>query len=550
MKPDRLHRPAALLSPLEVYRNRRVLAAVSGGADSVALLRALVQVGAQPVVAHLDHQLRPESADDATFVAGLAAALDLPLATERLDVASVAARRGWNLEEAARRLRYSFLARAAKRAGVQTLLTAHTRSDQAETVLWQLLRGEAVLPGMPARRGHLERPWLEVGRAQILAYLDALGQPWREDASNLDPRYTRNWLRHEVLPLLAGRSPGLEGSLVRLARFQAQDDEALTAEARAIGEHTPLSRRSPAVLRRYVRLRLAGQPVQAGHLEQLAAALQGGTTAHLTLPGRVPLTVTAGRLVTGAPPSFPRPTFAAPGHWTLRHRQAGDRIRLPGGTRKLSDVLTDLKLPREQRDLPWLLAEGEAVKWLGLPGQPLWAAGAAEEAGQRLTPDPEWQAMGEALDLAAQAESAGEVPIGAVVLHQGQVIAGAANRCRAQRDLTRHAELEALRQAAVVVGPYLTDCTLVVTLEPCPMCLGAALEARVGRIVYAAPNPKAGALGGVSDLLASHWGHRPEVRAGLRAAESARLLRRMFGGVRAATPEPRRPHAIVHREPE
>ncbi len=102
--------------------------------------------------------------------------------------------------------------------------------------------------------------------------------------------------------------------------------------------------------------------------------------------------------------------------------------------------------------------------------------------------------------------------------------------------MTRHAELDALRLAAGVVGPYLTECTLVVTLEPCPMCLGAALEARVGRVVYAASNPKAGALGGVADLLGHHWGHRPEVRGGVRAAEAARLLRRMFAATRGGSP--------------
>ena len=106
--------------------------------------------------------------------------------------------------------------------------------------------------------------------------------------------------------------------------------------------------------------------------------------------------------------------------------------------------------------------------------------------------------------------------------------------------MTRHAELAALREAAATLGtPYLTACTLVVTLEPCPMCLGAALEARVGRIVYGAPNPKAGALGGVSDLLAWHWGHRPEVTGGLRGGEAARLLRQSFQALRQGGEPPR-----------
>lgn len=537
-----------LLAPLRVYAGRRVLVAVSGGADSVALTRALVQVGAEPSVAHLDHALRPESARDAAFVADLAAGLGLPFVTERLDVAAVASRRGWNLEDAARRLRYSFLTRAAKAANLQTFLTAHTRSDQAETVLWQLLRGEAVLHGMPPRRGHLERPWLEVGRAEVLAYLEALGQTWCEDASNADLRFTRNWIRREVLPLLQTRHPGLEAALARLARFQSQDDAALTAHAQALTAHAPLGRVPLAVLRRRARLELAGRELHSGHLEQVAAALQTARTLHLTLPGAVPLTVTAGRIVPARPPAFPRPDFEVPAHWTLRHRRPADRIRLAGGERKLSDLLTDLKVPREWRDGLWLLADDRAteagtgqgngaVKWVGLPqavqGSAVWAEGAASEAGQAAEPDAEWLAMGEALRLAGQAALMGEVPIGAVVLHRGRVIASAANRCRELGDMTRHAELDALRLAAGVVGPYLTECTLVVTLEPCPMCLGAATEARVGRIVYAASNPRAGALGGVADLLEHHWGHRPEIRGGVRAAEAARLLRRMFAAARA-----------------
>lgn len=107
--------------------------------------------------------------------------------------------------------------------------------------------------------------------------------------------------------------------------------------------------------------------------------------------------------------------------------------------------------------------------------------------------------------------------------------------------MTRHAELAALREAAATLGtPYLTGCTLVVTLEPCPMCLGAALEARIGAIVYGAANPKAGALGGVTDLLAAHWGHTPTVLGGVRAAEAAWLLRETFRQVRQNKTLPQR----------
>ena len=528
--------PAALRSPLLPYAGRRLLAAVSGGADSVALLRALHVLGVDVTAAHFDHGLRPTSAQDAGFVRELAASLGVPFVLERADVGRIAARKGWNLEDAARRLRYSFLTRTAKAAEVSGILTAHTRRDVAETVVWQLLRGEAVLHGIPARRGQVERPWLAVGRADIEAYLNRLAQPWREDASNADTRFTRNWIRAEVLPLLASRSEGLETALARLARFQAQDDAALSVQARALTAHAPLEGLPLALLRRYARQRLAGQPIHAGHLEELAEALAGGQTRHLTLPGGRPLSVSAGRLVLEALPT-PLPDFELPGGWELRHRQPGDRLHFPGGTRRLSDVLTDLHVPRPDRDRVWLLARGQAVQWVGLASA-LWAVGAQETAGQTRQPgDPETDesAMQAALALARQAAERGEVPVGAVVVCEGRIVAGASNRSREEGDMTRHAELDALRQAAAALagqGGYLSGCTLVVTLEPCPMCLGAALEARIGRIVYGAANPRAGALGGVSDLLAHAWGHRPLVTGGVLASASARLLRRTFQQIR------------------
>jgi tRNA(Ile)-lysidine synthase len=142
-------------------------------------------------------------------------------------------------------------------------------------------------------------------------------------------------------------------------------------------------------------------------------------------------------------------------------------------------------------------------------------------------------AMGEALALAHEAAGAGEVPVGAVVLDAaGQVVGRGRNTSREHGDMTRHAELAALREAGATVGPYLGNCTLVVTLEPCPMCLGAAVEARVGHVVYGAANPKAGALGGVADVLAAHWGHAPRVTPGVRAAEAGALLRRSFQAIR------------------
>lgn len=528
--------PAAtvLENALQPYHQRRVVAAVSGGADSVALLRGLLAVGARPLVAHFDHALRPESAADAAWVAELAAHFDLPYVGERVEVGRVAAARGWNIEAAARRLRYSFLTRVARREGISGVLTAHTRRDQAETVLMRLLRGEAVLTGIAPRWGGVERPLLGIGRAEVEEYLRALGQDWREDATNSDMALTRVWLRLEVLPMLRERFPDVEGALARLADTAAQDEAVLDALAQALGPHTPLATQPPAVLRRWVRAQLAaaGLAFSAGHLQQLAEALAQARTVHLTLAGGA-VSVTGGRLILPeqASADFAAPDFAYPAEWQARTPQAGDRIRLSGGTRRLSDVLGEARVPRDQRcAVPLLVSAKGKVQWVGLQ-PPIWAQGAREQTDWH---DPLWEAMGAALAEARAAAQAQEVPVGAAVLDVGgTVLALGRNRSRELGDMTQHAELAALRGAAAALGtPYLSDCTLVVTLEPCPMCLGAALEARIGRIVYGAANPKAGALGGVHDLLGFHWGAAPAVQGGYRAGECAALLRQTFAALR------------------
>jgi tRNA(adenine34) deaminase len=144
-------------------------------------------------------------------------------------------------------------------------------------------------------------------------------------------------------------------------------------------------------------------------------------------------------------------------------------------------------------------------------------------------------AMGLALDEARAALAHGDVPIGAVVLGpDGAVLARRHNEREAAADPTAHAEVLALRDAAAALGSWrLAGCTLVVTLEPCPMCAGAAVNARVGRVVFGAPDPKAGATGSLYHLLADpRLNHEAPVQHGVRADESADLLRAFFAAVR------------------
>ncbi len=299
-----------------------LVVAVSGGPDSVALLRALLQVrpgGAGPlVVAHLNHQLRGHEADaDEEFVRDLAATLPGGAGVRwrpgRIDVAARARETGGNLEAVARRLRYEWLVAVAREEGAAAVATGHTADDQAETVLHRLLRGAGLagLRGIAARRPlapgvELVRPLLAVRRADVLAYLARLGQPYRQDRTNTDPRYTRTRIRRELLPLLAEQyNPAVADVLCRLAgqaaeayRGTAARAAALLAEAERpragatlVFDRRPLAAASRHVVREMFRLAWAreGWPQGAmsfGAWDRLAAVARGEETA-ADLPGSV-----------------------------------------------------------------------------------------------------------------------------------------------------------------------------------------------------------------------------------------------------------------------
>lgn len=511
---------------LQPYLGQRLLVAVSGGADSVGLLRALCDLGAQLEVAHVDHSLRAVSVEDAEFVRALAERLQVPVHLKRLPTERICAAKGWGIEEGARLLRYQYLSQLAKTRACRVILTAHTLEDQAETVLLQLLRGTAKAVGMPRQRGWLHRPWLAVVKRDIRAYLQTLAQDWREDESNQDVRYTRNWLRADILPRLQERFPQAIAALSRYAQYAQEDDQLLDTLAAQLTPYSDVRREAPAVRRRWLVQQLKARQLSPDHgvLRRLEYALHQHHTQHVDVQQQI-FTFRQGQMYSAdtRAPEVAIPEH--PAHWSLRHRQAGDRIRLTAGRRKLSDVLIDRKVPKWQRDQLWLLADDSDVeapiRWIGTSPE-LWAVG----FGRNST--PWWAEMGEALIQAQMAAQHQEVPIGAVVVWRGEIIARAHNRCLTLADQTQHAELQALQQASQKVGAYLNECTLVVTLEPCPMCLGAALESRVGRIVWGADNPKMGALGGVQDILRSHWGHTLEVDKGVRAQESAVLLKQFF----------------------
>jgi tRNA(Ile)-lysidine synthase len=211
-----------------------LVVAVSGGPDSVALLHAVWSLRRWPLVmAHLNHQLRGAESDaDENFVrelhSGLTAETTTPVQVrvERCDIAARAKAEGENLEKTARMVRYEWLARVAQEERAGFVATGHTADDQAETVLHRLLRGAGLkgLRGIAPQRAlsdqaMLIRPLLDVTRAEVLHYLSAHHLRYRHDESNFDLRFTRNRIRHKLLPRLAGRyNPEIVSVLCRLAK--------------------------------------------------------------------------------------------------------------------------------------------------------------------------------------------------------------------------------------------------------------------------------------------------------------------------------------------
>jgi tRNA(Ile)-lysidine synthase len=303
-----------------------VLAAVSGGADSVALALALARLAPAhgftlAGIAHLHHGLRGPDADaDQAFVAALAARLDVPFVTARADVAALAAARHESIEAAARRARYAWLASAADEVGATAIATGHTADDQAETLLLRLMRG-AGLAGLSAIRpsnGAVIRPLLESRRADVEAFLRGAGESWREDTSNADPAIPRNRVRHELMPVLKALSgDAVVDALGRTAALIQDDAEELQRQAieMAVGrvlttdsqkllaaagpapgtavclDIEGLRAAGPALGRRIVRLALeqaAGGRFQSlEHVEAVRSLMKEDSASSVQVPGAV-----------------------------------------------------------------------------------------------------------------------------------------------------------------------------------------------------------------------------------------------------------------------
>jgi tRNA(Ile)-lysidine synthase len=419
----------AHLETLGIGAGTRLLVALSGGADSVALLHLLrfhaPGVGIVLHAAHLDHAMRPGSGADAHWVAGLCAAWGVPLATERLE-------RAPRSEDEARRARHAFLRRAAGEAGGTLVATAHHADDQAETVLFRVLRGTGIsgLAGMAPLGGGIVRPLLPFWRRELRAYARAAGLRWREDPTNrtLDP--VRNRVRRRLLPLAERAvAPGARRSLVRLAELARAEEAAWSAvleplereAAHREGEALVLARApfraydstvASRVLRNLLRqfgvvldrtgtrlalqfitgapsgrvLHAAGGLRLVSEFEAVRVERQGGDAVppdrevvvqrhaaegegEARIGGRR-LRVAWRTVSAGAGPPEEEGSVLLPADglpWTVRGWRPGDRIRTPGGTRTLKKLFAERRVPRSARHRTPVVADAA--------GRVLWVVG-------------------------------------------------------------------------------------------------------------------------------------------------------------------------------
>ncbi|MGI4758476.1 MAG: tRNA lysidine(34) synthetase TilS [Janthinobacterium lividum] len=237
----------------------RVCVAVSGGADSTALLLALQEqaaaLGIGVSAAHLHHGIRGDEADgDLAFLRDLCQRLDVALHTEHCDVPAAAAADQESLEEAARKARLLFFDRLLATGVATSVATAHTEDDQAETVMMKLIRGAwteglgGISPVLQRDQGRIIRPLLGTTRQQVIAFLQARGQQWREDSTNQSPAHTRNRVRAQLMPVLRQFNPSIGSTLATTAQL-ARDEEA---------------RWKPEIARLLTQLSLPGKPVRGG----------------------------------------------------------------------------------------------------------------------------------------------------------------------------------------------------------------------------------------------------------------------------------------------
>jgi len=413
-----------------------VLAAVSGGPDSMAMLGILRELAASTpfslAAAHFNHGIRPESGKERDLVAEFCEKAGVKLLEEKADVPAMAGLKGEGLEETARKARYSFLIRAAEKTGAAAVATGHTLNDQAETILHHIIRGTGLrgLEGIPVRRGIFIRPVLDCRREELENLLKERSIPYVLDRSNLDNTFFRNRIRNRLLPFLRSDfNPSIDSALIRLAENVSEGlASSRAAVERIIGEH-PASRGAVTIpveeasrlggfeiyllideiladsfevyqdmekchfdsVKKLIREGRSGATIELPHRmeiqrDQRSIIIRRAAEStsfspvrekiELPFPGRetfpeLGITVTvekASHSGAGSYLSTSREAFLGGiiPPLTVRNRKPGDRMVPFGmkGSRKLSDIMIDSKIPLGERDRIPVFEDRRGIIWV------------------------------------------------------------------------------------------------------------------------------------------------------------------------------------------
>ena len=401
-----------------IFRGERVLAAVSGGSDSLAMLHMLTRLGREWSLdlhaACVDHGLRPEAKAEALVVKKTAGQWNVPFHSLKGNAAAEAKRGKKSIQHAARDMRYRLLERLARKIGATRIALGHTLDDQAETVLMNIIRGCGIdgLGGIsPMRGGLIIRPVLPFRRTRLMEYLEEQSIEFLSDASNRDLRYLRPRIRHTIMPVLAKENPGVARLLSSLADEARKTNELLDSAARDfLARHSGSMDGGRVISRKKLLRRHPAQRAQIirSMLEELSSSLLGYYRCHiedilamaakasgsqqLALPGGVVVRRQYDDLIFsrekgGADRRLLEESVTVTGPGACVHRSAGARISVKGGSGKksfplelrtrrkgdrllgrkksLKKLLVDLKVPRFARDYVPLLARGKDVCWAG-----------------------------------------------------------------------------------------------------------------------------------------------------------------------------------------
>lgn len=398
-----------------------VLVGLSGGADSVALLLVLMELGYTVEAAHCNFHLRGADSDaDARFVADLCARRHVVLHGADFDTSGYAAAQHVSLEMAARHLRYDFFERLCRQRAIASTAVAHHREDNVETILLNLVRGTGLkgLCGMAWQRDGIIRPLLGTTRAEILSYLQAKGQTFVTDQTNLQPIAKRNVLRLEVLPLLRELNPAFDEAVLRMARHSREallvcnrSVQTLLSQSLVVSEAGQLLRsevvKAFAAPRLLLHAWLAPHGFNSAQLTEILAAIDQaeqkqfiGTEGEWVLCSRRGVLLTRPAKTDSAPRALQVPGRTelsppcalraelmereelstmkrSPRHAYLdadrlkaplvaRHAERGDRFRPFGmkGSKLVSDFLTDQKIPAYLRSQQWVVLSGGEIVWV------------------------------------------------------------------------------------------------------------------------------------------------------------------------------------------